>query len=64
MQTITGLCSRCNALRYLRVSSTMREEYKEAGLIKKIKIHAYHCQTCHTFVKCEEINENEECNTQ
>jgi hypothetical protein len=40
----------------MRVSVSRRKKVAEEGKIKEVKTRSYHCQTCHTFVRSEELD--------
>ena len=54
------LCPRCQSLRSMRVSISRRKVTDPEGGVKEILTKSFHCGTCHSFVRSEDIEEPEE----
>jgi hypothetical protein len=50
-------CPRCQAPRKMTVSTSQREETDSEGNSRKILTRNYHCETCQSFVRSEDIED-------
>ena len=56
------LCPRCGAVRNMVKTSRTRMAKDAGKTIKKIRTNVFHCETCHTFVRSEDIETGEKAN--
>ena len=50
-------CPGCQAVRKMTVSTSQREETDSEGNSRKILTRNYHCETCQSFVRSEDIED-------
>ena len=50
-------CPRCQALQSTRISTSHRQETDEQGNTVQITTHSYHCATCGTTLRSEDIEQ-------
>lgn len=50
----TGMCPKCHAIRNLRVSVEHHQTLNKDGTIVEMEISTAHCETCGSFVSCED----------
>ena len=53
-------CSSCQAWRNMHVSTSTRQVTDEQGKTIQITTHSYHCETCNTFVRSEDVEQPSE----
>ncbi len=56
---VREFCSKCNSLTNMMVSESERTETDSEGKDIKVITNSFHCDSCHTFVRSEEIIEKE-----
>jgi hypothetical protein len=54
------LCPRCGILRNMQVSTSQRKVIDPEGNTKEILTRVFHCETCNSFVRSEDIEEPED----
>lgn len=54
-QMINEFCSKCNSLTDMTKTKSERTEKNSKGKDMKILTNSYHCASCHTFVRSEDI---------
>jgi C4-type Zn-finger protein len=55
-------CTRCRTVRNMRVSVSLRKLPDSKGNIKEIVTKSYHCESCGSFVRSEDIIMNQKKN--
>jgi len=58
------LCPRCGAVRNMVKTSRTRMTKGPDKTVKKIRTNIFHCETCHTFVRSEDIETGEKANVE
>ncbi|MBN1841497.1 MAG: hypothetical protein JW883_04335 [Deltaproteobacteria bacterium] len=54
------LCPRCHAVRNMVMTTYARVITGPGGKLKKVRTDLFHCETCHAFVRSEDIEPHEE----
>jgi hypothetical protein len=50
-------CPRCNAIRAMVMTSSVRAIIDPDGEKKIIRTHHFHCETCSSFIRNEDLDE-------
>jgi hypothetical protein len=53
------LCPRCRGLRNMRVTTDRRKVVDAKGKTKVILTRIFHCETCNSFVRSEDLGKRE-----
>ncbi|MCK4283459.1 MAG: hypothetical protein KAX44_04010 [Candidatus Brocadiae bacterium] len=51
------LCRRCGVLRNVCVTTSRRTVVQPDGTTIEVETRAYHCETCNTFIRSEDVKE-------
>jgi hypothetical protein len=60
MEIVNELCPKCQTLRMMTVSISRREEVDSEGNKQEIVTKSFHCESCHSFVRSEDVEVEEE----
>ena len=63
MEIVNELCPKCQTLRTMTVTISRREEVDSEGNKQEIVTRSFHCETCRSFVRSEDIEVEEEAET-
>lgn len=53
-------CPKCLSPQNMRLSTSLREQTDAEGTIKKILTKNYQCEVCHSFVRGEDVEVNDD----
>jgi len=54
---MSEFCPRCSAIRNMVMTSSVRVIIDPDGEKKVIRTHHFHCETCSSFIRSENLNE-------
>ncbi len=52
------LCPRCRALRNVRLTVSRRKVALPDGTTKEVLTRTFHCESCHAFIRSEELDQS------
>jgi coenzyme F420-reducing hydrogenase beta subunit len=52
------LCPRCKALRNVCADVSRRKVALPDGTTKEVLTRTFHCESCHAFIRSEELDQN------
>ena len=53
---LSEFCPRCQTIRAMNVTISKQKQKTEENLSQEVTIKSFHCHTCHSFVKSEELD--------